>query len=81
MKNFIITEEIAKEYKIPFNQMERIFIYTTYEDMKNHLEELGYINISELNMEQLEEMITYKFEDDALGRMVSYLEYRGMLKK
>lgn len=81
MKNYIITEEMAKEYGIPLKKLERVFNYNTYEDMKNSLEELGYEGITKSKLERLEEVITFKFEDDALQRMISYLEYRGMLRR
>ncbi|MGL6099315.1 MAG: hypothetical protein ACRCZ9_10360 [Fusobacteriaceae bacterium] len=81
MKNYLTTEEMAKEYGIPLDKLSRVFNYNTFEDMKDTLKELGYEQITDSKMERLQEVITFKFEDDVVQRMISYLEYRGMLRR
>ncbi|MGL4568001.1 MAG: hypothetical protein ACRCU6_05680, partial [Fusobacteriaceae bacterium] len=73
MKNYLITEEMAKEYGIPMKELSRVFSYNTFEDMENCLEELGYERVTKSKMDRLQEIITFKYEDDILQRMISYL--------
>lgn len=79
MKSFIITKEMAEKHGILLEKMERVFQYSTFQDMENTLDDMGYKDISIDKLEEMAGVILLKYEDDILERMISYLEYREVL--
>ena len=76
---YLITKELAEEHGIPINRLEKVFDYITFDDFRLRMEERDYNFLEDDEIETLSNFIISKFEDEHLERIISYLEYRGIL--
>lgn len=75
MENYLITKDQLIKLKMPkqeLESLERIFNYTSYSDMKIELENRE-IEYSEEQLEESENVILIKFDDDRASELVDFL--------
>lgn len=82
MENYLITKNQLIKLKMPKEELEgleRIFNYTTYSDIEMELANRG-IEYDEKLLEECENAILVKFDDDRASELVEFLIYKKKLK-
>lgn len=73
---YLIREDQVERYKIPKEQLEKVFDFVTYDDIRTSLEELGSKRIEEERLNYLKDLVLTKFDSDNLERIIEYLKYK-----
>lgn len=73
---YLIREDQVERYKIPKEQLEKVFDFVTYDDIRTSLEELGSKSIEEERLNYLKDLVLTKFDSDNLERIIEYLKYK-----